>query len=399
MAHMYPFYSAPLATAQPVPALEAHNCTLIVRQQPTEALVSLAGKEKARKPIDPPPIIELKVNNPQDPHQQWLQCPYFFVAVHLLEGGTTKRGEDGASGPLIGTLVSSLHRLKDNDNKDGGFFIFADISSIAQGTFRLRFNLFEMQNNATLAVFLGNVDSDEFSVVAAKDFKGMAESTVLSRSFSDQGVRLRLRKEPRGLSGNKRKFDTAKDDKEQPRRTNMIHDPSSSFEDSSSPNKRVKDDVDERKDSHADHSQPHMATPTYPTHAFGGPLNFTQPGHAIHRQNTLPSPAMPQLTNWALNPNVQGAYQSPDMGLHHYQPRTPITNNANLYGQQTYQTLGNGTMANSLPHGLPQALPQHGSYQNDNYHYPLRRVLHEVGEYPTFLDGDFGAQPSYPHNQ
>ena len=32
-----------------------------------------------------------------------------------------------------------------------------------------------------------------------KDWKGLDESTVLSRAFSDQGVRLRLRKEPRGL--------------------------------------------------------------------------------------------------------------------------------------------------------------------------------------------------------
>ncbi len=38
-------------------------------------------------------------------------------------------------------------------------------------------------------------------VVAAKDFRGLAESSHLSRAFSDQGVRLRLRKEPRGLMG------------------------------------------------------------------------------------------------------------------------------------------------------------------------------------------------------
>lgn len=36
-------------------------------------------------------------------------------------------------------------------------------------------------------------------VYAAKNFPGMAESTFLSRSFGDQGVRLRIRKEPRTL--------------------------------------------------------------------------------------------------------------------------------------------------------------------------------------------------------
>ena len=63
---------------------------------------------------------------------------------------------------LAGTLVSSLHRLKDVDNTgglfqmvpqerslkltctDGGFFVFGDLSVKLEGDFRLRFNLFEM---------------------------------------------------------------------------------------------------------------------------------------------------------------------------------------------------------------------------------------------------------------
>ena len=62
---------------------------------------------------------------------------------------------------LAGTLVSSLHRLKDIDNsglsrqfprrwlladdqKDGGFFVFGDLSVKIEGEFRLKFSLFEM---------------------------------------------------------------------------------------------------------------------------------------------------------------------------------------------------------------------------------------------------------------
>lgn len=41
--------------------------------------------------------------------------------------------------------------------------------------------------------------SDHRKVLLPKDFKGMEESTYLSRAFSDQGVRLRLRKEPRAM--------------------------------------------------------------------------------------------------------------------------------------------------------------------------------------------------------
>ena len=47
--------------------------------------------------------------------------------------------------------------------------------------------------------FLASVVSEPFKVVQQKDFRGLDESTYLSRAFSDQGVRLRLRKEPRAF--------------------------------------------------------------------------------------------------------------------------------------------------------------------------------------------------------
>ncbi|KAL8779684.1 MAG: hypothetical protein Q9213_006831 [Squamulea squamosa] len=100
---------------------------------------------------------------------------------------------------LSGTLVSSLHRLKDVDNLDGGFFVFGDLSVKIEGTYRLRFSLFEMCK--TEVVFIKSIVSSIFTVWNGKAFPGMAESTFLSRSFGDQGVRLRIRKEPRSLLG------------------------------------------------------------------------------------------------------------------------------------------------------------------------------------------------------
>lgn len=41
--------------------------------------------------------------------------------------------------------------------------------------------------------------ADGSEVSPPKSFPGMAESTFLSRSFADQGVKLRIRKEPRTL--------------------------------------------------------------------------------------------------------------------------------------------------------------------------------------------------------
>ncbi|THC88794.1 hypothetical protein EYZ11_011761 [Aspergillus tanneri] len=98
---------------------------------------------------------------------------------------------------LTGTLVSSLHRLKDVDNSDGGFFVFGDLSVKIEGEFRLKFTLFEMRRDAVH--YLKSIVSDRFVVSPPKSFPGMAESTFLSRSFADQGVKLRIRKEPRTL--------------------------------------------------------------------------------------------------------------------------------------------------------------------------------------------------------
>ncbi|KAI8373872.1 hypothetical protein BD560DRAFT_393816 [Blakeslea trispora] len=41
-----------------------------------------------------------------------------------------------------------------------------------------------------------------FQVYSPKSFPGMSESTFLTRSFSDQGVRIRIRKEPRSSNSN-----------------------------------------------------------------------------------------------------------------------------------------------------------------------------------------------------
>lgn len=64
----------------------SHDVDLVIRQEPKEALVTTEGKEKgehppmsvarpplipptARKPVDPPPIVEIRVRTSVDPSQ------------------------------------------------------------------------------------------------------------------------------------------------------------------------------------------------------------------------------------------------------------------------------------------------------------------------------------------
>ncbi|KAJ5701922.1 Velvet factor, partial [Penicillium malachiteum] len=141
---------------------------LSIRQQPNRARVA-GGKEKERKPIDPPPIVQLRVREEGSYlATHYLQSPYYFMCCSLYDATEDRPVPVAPSTALAGTL--------DVDNSDGGFFVFGDLSVKIEGEYRLKFTLFEMRT-----------------------FPGMMESTFLSRSFADQGVKLRIRKEPRTM--------------------------------------------------------------------------------------------------------------------------------------------------------------------------------------------------------
>ncbi|KAF2860728.1 hypothetical protein K470DRAFT_216648 [Piedraia hortae CBS 480.64] len=98
------------------------------------------------------------------------------------------------SDQLLGQTTSSLHKLKDVNNCDGGFFVFGDLSVRKVGRYRLRFHLFDANRPLGMAQLLAWVDSQPFNVLARKDFEGLRESTHLSRAFADQGVKLKISK-------------------------------------------------------------------------------------------------------------------------------------------------------------------------------------------------------------
>jgi hypothetical protein len=137
--------------------------------------------------------------------QNFLQNPYLIMSCQLIKANDDdKDTTPPVSNALLGTIVSSLYSLKDTDNSVGGFFVFGDLSVKCEGTYRLEFTLFELKMPDKWCWYLASVRSDPFTVYAQKYFPGMAESTFLTRSFSDQGVRLRLRKDSRSITTRKR---------------------------------------------------------------------------------------------------------------------------------------------------------------------------------------------------
>ncbi|KAI8639756.1 velvet factor-domain-containing protein [Parasitella parasitica] len=193
------------------------NYQLEIRQQPKRAKVSLIN-ERDRRPIEPPPILQLYWKNcSEEELKKCLQSPFYFTVANLVT-------ENDPDTPLLpvqeymsGSTVSSLHRLRDIDNLDGGFFVFGDLAVKKDGKFKLKFSLFEIaegqvENKRTIL-------SDAFTVFIPKQFPGPVEATFLSRTFSDQGVKMRIRKEHQ-LQSRKRKHENETDSSFTPPVTN-----------------------------------------------------------------------------------------------------------------------------------------------------------------------------------
>lgn len=141
-------------------------------------------------------LIETEIQSPND--ASFLYNPYYFMYASLISADSEEELHllrDGKTRSTTGSIVSSLYRLKDLNGQEGAFFVFPDLSIRMEGSYRLKFSLFEIIN--TDIYYCASVISDVFEVYPAKKFPGMKESTALSKIFADQGLKIRIRKETR----------------------------------------------------------------------------------------------------------------------------------------------------------------------------------------------------------
>lgn len=316
---------------------------LVLRQQPREALVVAKGKEKARKAVDHPPIVELRMKRGVDSQSHFLQNPYLFMVASLYK---SDRDEPiSGSESLTGTLVSSLHRVKrPEDNQDAGMFIFGDISVKVLGTYRLHFRLCEFNMDRHECQHLASITSNKFAVLAPKDFKGMDESTALSRSVADQGVRLRLRKEARTAAGSKRSYPYDSPVNITPARPSIPNDYSSSYEGEHSPAKRENtyNPVSHGEVSvHSTIEQSYGAQPpykrAYPSYpAVGQQSSITTPYNMMSQSSMVGHPASVVSPPGVLPSNTTAAYPIDTMGLYN---SSAYPNPASTYQSSGYSNM------------------------------------------------------------
>ncbi|KAL1311118.1 hypothetical protein AAFC00_001322 [Neodothiora populina] len=194
---------------------------LKVLQQPERARACGSGAKSSadRRPVDPPPIVELRIyegaNEEKDVTFQ-LSANYFLFAT-LEQARPIAQGrvpqDPSRATVLTGTPVAGMVYL--DRPEPAGYFIFPDLSVRHEGKYRLGFSLYEelkdikdadrVDENDSKAQGLGEahvthrleVRSQPFTVYSAKRFPGLASSTSLSRTVAEQGCRVRIRRDVR----------------------------------------------------------------------------------------------------------------------------------------------------------------------------------------------------------
>lgn len=200
--------------------------TIHMRQQPRAARACGFG-DRDRRCIDPPPIIQLTINNPEITAEELrgrLHYPFYVVHCSLYD----KTGEiDCTYMPegfprqkrMMGNIASGPFVAKDEFGDEGCFFPFPDMSIRTPGEYRLKFSfvIIEPQSGTPGRNYSINsfVYSNVFLVSSAKEFPGMVESSPLARTLKDQGYLISIRKggdSRKGRGGRRKKADDSSDE-------------------------------------------------------------------------------------------------------------------------------------------------------------------------------------------
>ncbi|KAL8951178.1 MAG: hypothetical protein Q9222_002838 [Ikaeria aurantiellina] len=200
---------------------------LIVIQQPERARACGSGAKSSadRRPVDPPPVVQLQVFEGEEKKDITFAYNANFFLFTTLESARPIAQPRAHPVPqsmpvLTGMPVAGMAYL--DRPTAAGYFIFPDLSVRHEGKYRLNFNLYEevkeakdedarpASANATTDKMFGSptapqahmhfrleVRSKPFTVFSAKKFPGLAESTHISRVVAEQGCRVRIRRDVR----------------------------------------------------------------------------------------------------------------------------------------------------------------------------------------------------------
>ncbi|KAK2003647.1 hypothetical protein LX36DRAFT_78916 [Colletotrichum falcatum] len=218
----------PMPPAQRAPQPDAkvveNEYEILFRQQPKAARCCGYG-ERDRRVIDPPPIVQLKINNPDltpDELYQKIHHPAYVVHCSIWNAEGTEEctnmydGMGRLNKRMMGSLVSSPFVGLDESGEEGCFFCFPDMSVRTPGPFRLKFVLVvvDAAHRSLRAPIRCSIISDVFRVYTAKEFPGMQASTPLTKRLKEQGCLISIKKgnEKAGGKNARRQQDESEED-------------------------------------------------------------------------------------------------------------------------------------------------------------------------------------------
>ncbi len=167
----------------------------------------------ARRPIDPPPIIQLLVHDPRGHELLTTNDAAFYVMhVSLYHEKENKKldyvvnpfrdvkGKSVLAQSIVGSVVSPCYVAVAPNGAKGMYFAFPDLSCRVNGKYRLLFRLFHLSQDilrlGSPGEQIAEMVSQPFTAFQPKEFPGMSASTELSRCFSRQGVQIHIRPDP-----------------------------------------------------------------------------------------------------------------------------------------------------------------------------------------------------------
>ncbi|KAK8145016.1 hypothetical protein G3M48_005048 [Beauveria asiatica] len=191
--------------------------SLEVRQQPRAARACGFG-DRDRRVIDPPPIVQLRIDGPglsEEERRAYLRYPNYVMNCSIwdesgIRDASYMPDEYNHQRRLMGSLVGTPFVGDDDRNQEGCFFCFSDLSCRTPGAFRLKFTLI-MIDPARASILrhfptLTEIKTDIFQVYSAKEFPGMVASSSLAKKLKEQGCIISIKKgneraRPRGADG------------------------------------------------------------------------------------------------------------------------------------------------------------------------------------------------------
>ncbi|RMI98413.1 hypothetical protein CDV36_016143 [Fusarium kuroshium] len=178
---------------------------LSVRQQPVAAR-SCGSGERDRRTIDPPPIVQLRIEGPsltKEESNKLLRYSDYIMSCSICDQSGIRdfsfMPEDYRQRRrLMGSVVSIPFVGKDEHDEIGCFFCFPDLSCRTPGSFRLKFSLVEVDlaqaRQTKHFPILAETASDTFAVYTAKESPGIQASTPLVKRLKEQGCIIPIKK-------------------------------------------------------------------------------------------------------------------------------------------------------------------------------------------------------------